>query len=167
MDRGTSLDRKYQTVKLPGLGGRGDVTKVRHIQLNTVRTIKVLRSSLLPDDWYRKRFLREARLATQVHHSNVAIVHDFATLPNGSYYMVSEFIDGLTVRQWLKRYGPFPLGLAVDVVSQVLTVLANWRRRKLLHRDISPDNIMISVDPQERPSAKIIYLGIAKDGAGA
>jgi eukaryotic-like serine/threonine-protein kinase len=167
MGPGTILDGKYQIVQLLGSGGMGDVFKVRHIQLNTVRTIKVLRSSLLADDWYRKRFLREARLATQVHHSNVAIVHDFATLPNGSYYMVSEFIDGLTVRQWLKRYGPFPLGLAVDVVSQVLTGLAHCHRRKLLHRDISPDNIMISVDPEDRPVAKIIDLGIAKDVAGA
>ena len=167
MGPGTILDGKYQIVKLLGSGGMGDVFKVRHIQLNTVRTIKVLRSSLLTDDWYRKRFLREARLATQVHHSNVAIVHDFATLPNGSYYMVSEFIDGLTVRQWLKRYGPFPLGLAVDVVSQVLTGLAHCHRRKLLHRDISPDNIMIAVDPEDRPVAKIIDLGIAKDVAGA
>ena len=132
MGPGTILDGKYQIVKLLGSGGMGDVFKVRHIQLNTVRTIKVLRSSLLTDDWYRKRFLREARLATQVHHPNVAIVHDFATLPSGSYYMVSEFIDGLTVRQWLKRYGPFPLGLAVDVVSQVLTGLAHC------HRQIEP-----------------------------
>lgn len=167
MGPGTILDGKYQIVQLLGSGGMGDVFKVRHIQLNTVRTIKVLRSSLLADDWYRKRFLREARLATQVHHSNVAIVHDFATLPNGSYYMVSEFIDGLTVRQWLKRYGPFPLGLAVDVVSQVLTGLAHCHRRKLLHRDISPDNIMIAVDPEDRPVAKIIDLGIAKDITGA
>jgi len=167
MGPGTILDGKYQIVKLLGSGGMGDVFKVRHIQLNTVRTIKVLRSSLLADDWYRKRFLREARLATQVHHPNVAIVHDFATLPNGSYYMVSEFIDGLTARQWLKRYGPFPLGLAVDVVSQVLSGLTHCHRRKLLHRDISPDNVMISVDPEDRPVAKIIDLGIAKDVAGA
>ena len=167
MGPGTILDGKYQIVKLLGSGGMGDVFKVRHIQLNTVRTIKVLRSTLLTDDWYRKRFLREARLATQVHHSNVAIVHDFATLPNGSYYMVSEFIDGLTVRQWLKRYGPLPVGLAVDVALQVLSGLTHCHRRKLLHRDVSPDNIMISVDPEDRPVAKIIDLGIAKDVAGA
>ena len=166
MGPGTILDGKYQIVSLLGSGGMGEVFKVRHIQLNTVRTIKVLRSNLLADEWYRSRFLKEARLATQVHHTNVAMVHDFATLPNGSYYMVSEFIDGLTVRQWLKRYGPFPLGLAVDVVSQVLSGLGHCHRRGLLHRDISPDNIMISVDPEDRPVAKIIDLGIAKQVAG-
>ncbi|HYR46203.1 MAG TPA: protein kinase, partial [Thermoanaerobaculia bacterium] len=166
MGPGTILDGKYQIVSLLGSGGMGEVFKVRHIQLNAVRTIKVLRSNLLADEWYRSRFLREARLATQVHHSNVAVVHDFATLPNGSYYMVSEFIDGLTVRQWLKRYGPFPLGLAIEVVSQVLSGLGHCHRRGLLHRDISPDNIMISVDAEDHPVAKIIDLGIAKQVAG-
>lgn len=166
MGPGTILDGKYQIVSLLGSGGMGEVFKVRHIQLNAVRTIKVLRSNLLADEWYRNRFLREARLATQVHHSNVAVVHDFATLPNGSYYMVSEFIDGLTVRQWLKRYGPFPLGLAVEVVSQVLSGLGHCHRRGLLHRDISPDNIMISIDAEDHPVAKIIDLGIAKQVAG-
>src|SRR5439155_7872002 len=166
MGPGTILDGKYQIVSLLGSGGMGEVFKVRHIQLNAVRTIKVLRSNLLADEWYRNRFLREARLATQVHHSNVAVVHDFATLPNGSYYMVSEFIDGLTVRQWLKRYGAFPLGLAIEVVSQVLSGLGHCHRRGLLHRDISPDNIMISVDAEDHPVAKIIDLGIAKQVAG-
>ncbi len=160
------MDGKYQIVSLLGAGGMGEVFKVRHIHLNATRTIKVMKASLLADEWHRSRFLREARLATQVQHPNVAVLHDFATLPNGSYYMVSEFIDGITVRQWIKRYGRFPLPLAVEIALQVLSGLAHCHRRGLLHRDISPDNIMISVDAEDRPVAKIIDLGIAKDLAG-
>lgn len=163
---GTVLDGKYQIVSLLGAGGMGEVFKVRHIHLNATRTIKVMKASLLADEWHRSRFLREARLATQVQHPNVAVLHDFATLPNGSYYMVSEFIDGITVRQWIKRYGRFPLPLAVEIALQVLSGLGHCHRRGLLHRDISPDNIMISVDAEDRPVAKIIDLGIAKDLAG-
>ncbi len=159
---GTVLDGKYQIISLLGAGGMGEVFKVRHIHLNAVRTIKVMKASLLADEWHRSRFLREARLATQVQHPNVAVLHDFATLPNGSYYMVSEFIDGITARQWIKRYGRFPLPLSIEISLQVLSGLGHCHRRGLLHRDISPDNIMISVDAEDRPVAKIIDLGIAK-----
>jgi hypothetical protein len=77
--------------------------------------------------------------------------------------MVTEFIDGTTVRQWSASKGRFPLPLAADVAVQVLAGLDHIHRRGLLHRDISADNIMLSYDADERLAAKIIDLGIAKD----
>lgn len=163
---GAVIDDKYEVISLLGAGGMGEVYKARHVHLNAIRTIKVLKPGLLSDTWFRNRFLREARLATQLNHVNLAVVHDFSIQPNGSCYMVSEFVDGLTVRQWIKRFGRFPLGLAVEVVSQVLSGLAYCHRRGLLHRDISPDNIMITVDSDDQPAVKIIDLGIAKQLGG-
>jgi serine/threonine protein kinase len=159
---GTVLDGKYEILKRIGVGGMGEVFKARHVHLNALRCIKVMKQSLLADEVYRMRFLREARLATQIHHPNIAVVHDFFVGDGGSY-MVTEFIDGTTLRQWSAAHGPFPIPLAADVASQVLAGLEHIHRRGLMHRDISPDNVMLSYDADDRLEAKIIDLGIAKD----
>jgi serine/threonine protein kinase len=159
---GTVLDGKYEILNRLGGGGMGDVFKARHLHLDVFRCIKVMKEGMLADEGYRQRFLREARLATQIHHPNIAVVHDFF-LGDGGSYMVTEFIDGTTVRQWSTSNGRFPLPLAADVAVQVLAGLDHIHRRGLLHRDISADNIMLSYDADERLVAKIIDLGIAKD----
>src|SRR5687768_13917670 len=127
----------------------------------------MLRKDLLAEESYRTRFAREARLATRVQHPNVALVHDFATLPDGTYYMVSEFIEGMTLRQWIAKHGRLSLQLTVQLATQVLEGLDVIHRAGLLHRDISTDNIMIATSPDGRPVAKIIDLGIAKMVAAA
>lgn len=159
---GTVLDGKYEILSRIGAGGMGEVFKARHVHLNTFRCIKVMKQALLADDVFLTRFLREARLATQIHHPNIAVVHDFF-IGEGGNYMVTEFIDGTTLRQWAAAHGPFPVALAADVVSQILSGLDHIHRRGLLHRDISPDNVMLSYDSDDRLLAKIIDLGIAKD----
>ena len=159
---GTVLDGKYEIVSRIGVGGMGEVFKARHLHLNTFRCIKTMKQALLADDVFLTRFLREARLATQIHHPNVAVVHDFF-IGDGGNYMVTEFIDGTTLRQWSATHGPFPVAIAADVATQVLSGLDHIHRRGLLHRDISPDNVMLFYDEDERLVAKIIDLGIAKD----
>src|SRR5436190_7341307 len=159
---GVVLDGKYEILSLLGAGGMGEVFKARHVHLNAFRCIKVMKQSLLADDVYRTRFLREAQLATQIHHPNIAVVHDFFLAERGSY-MVTEFIDGTTVRQWAKAFGRFPLALAADVAVQLLAGLDHIHRRGLLYRDISADNIMLSYERDDSLLTKIIDLGIAKD----
>ncbi|HYH09662.1 MAG TPA: serine/threonine-protein kinase [Thermoanaerobaculia bacterium] len=159
---GQIVDGKYEILSLLGAGGMGEVFKVRHVHLNAIRTIKVMRRTLVADETYRNRFAREARLATMLQHPNVALVYDFATLPDGTYYMVSEFIDGVTVRQWATLHGRISPGLAVNIAIQTLHGLEHIHRAGLLHRDLSADNIMIAAGPDGEPIAKIIDLGIAK-----
>lgn len=159
---GVVLDGKYEILSRIAAGGMGEVFKARHLHLNTFRCIKVMRQALLADEVYRMRFLREARLATQIHHPNIAVVHDFF-VGDGGNYMVTEFIDGTTLRQWSAAHGPFPIAVAADVATQVLSGLEHIHRRGLLHRDISPDNVMLFYDSDDRLVAKIIDLGVAKD----
>ena len=115
---GTLLDGKYEILTLLGAGGMGEVFKARHVHLNAFRCIKVMKQGLLVDDAYRARFLREAQMATQIHHRNIAVVHDFFLAERGSY-MVTEFIDGTTVRQWSKAYGRFPLAHFTTIAEHI------------------------------------------------
>ncbi|HEX6099129.1 MAG TPA: protein kinase [Thermoanaerobaculia bacterium] len=163
---GTLLDGKYEIVGLLGAGGMGEVYKALHVHLGAFRCIKVIKSSLIAEESYRARFLREARLATQVHHPNVAVVHDFSIMPDGTSFMVTEYIDGTTVRQWAEDNGRFPLPLAIEVATQTLAGLDAIHRRGLLHRDISADNIMLAFDADDHLVVKIIDLGVAKDVSG-
>jgi serine/threonine-protein kinase len=160
---GTLLDGKYEIVSVLGVGGMGEVYKARHVHLGAFRCIKVVKPSLMADEAYRQRFLREARMATQIHHPNLAAVHDFSILENGTSYMVAEFIDGTTVRQWETANGRFPMPLATEVTMQVLGGLDHLHRRGLLHRDISADNVMLSFDAEDHLLVKIIDLGVAKN----
>jgi len=162
---GKLLDGKYEIVSLLGAGGMGEVYKARHVHLNTFRCIKIMRPALLADETYRARFLREARLATQIQHPNIAVVHDFELLDDGASYMVTEFIDGTTLRQWGAQHGRFPLPLAAEIAAQTLGGLDAIHRRGLLHRDISADNVMLAFDSEDRLVVKIIDLGVAKDVA--
>ncbi len=163
---GTLLDGKYEIVGLLGAGGMGEVYKALHVHLGAFRCVKVIKAALIAEESYRARFLREARLATQVHHPNVAVVHDFSVMPDGTSFMVTEYIDGTTVREWEEANGRFPLPLAIEVATQVLAGLDAIHRRGLLHRDISADNIMLAFDADDHLIVKIIDLGVAKDVSG-
>jgi serine/threonine protein kinase len=159
---GDRIDGKYEILSLLGVGGMGEVYRARHVTLDSVRCVKVMRASLMDDENFRARFLREARVATRVHHPNVAVIHDFDTTREGTCYLVSEFIDGITVRQWSRRHGRFPVDLCAYLILQVLSGLSQIHAKGLLHRDVSGDNIMLTLDHDDCPVAKIIDLGIAK-----
>src|SRR5260221_13478925 len=87
------LDGKYQILDRLGIGGMGEIFKVRHIHLNELRVIKIMRPNVASDDQGLQRFLHEARTSTMIKHKNLAMLYDFSTLEDGSYYMVCELID--------------------------------------------------------------------------
>jgi eukaryotic-like serine/threonine-protein kinase len=160
---GQTLDGKYEILDKIGEGGMGEVYRARHIHLDEIRIIKVTKPDALGEGTEPRRFQEEARIATLVRHPNVAALYDFSRMPDGaSYYMVWEFINGITLEAWLKRYGPLPVGRALDVAQQVLAGLAEIHAQGIVHRDLSPDNIMLKELPDGKLQAKIIDLGIAK-----
>ncbi|MEA2559020.1 MAG: hypothetical protein QOH06_524 [Acidobacteriota bacterium] len=162
-DPGTILDGKYEIVQRLGSGGMGEVYLVRHVHLQELRVIKILRQDLQADPAAQKRFMREARLATQIKHPNVAILYDFAALPEeGSFYMVWEHIKGEDIGEWIRRNGPFPAPLAIRLGIQALRGLEAIHATGVIHRDLSPDNLMITEDKQGQKRIKIIDLGLAR-----
>lgn len=155
------IDGKYELVQRLGAGGMGDVYKVRHTFLHTERVIKLIRPQISESSDVHDRFLREARMATRVQHPNVATLHDFAALPDGTHYMVWEFIDGENLAQRLRNRGTLPAGEAARIAIDALEGLEAIHRAGIVHRDISPENIMLARDGN-RERVKIIDLGVAK-----
>ena len=162
-DSGSVLDGKYEILERLATGGMGEVWRARHIHLQELRVIKILRSDRATDPHALQRFAQEARIATQIKHPNVAILYDFSRLEDGSFYMVWEHIDGEDVGSWLRARGPFPVPLAVELGIQGLRGLDAIHSAGVIHRDLSPDNLMITRDRRGRPLVKIIDLGLAKD----
>lgn len=160
---GSVLDGKYEIVERLAAGGMGEVFRVRHVHLHEMRVIKILRQDRAADPSAIQRFSQEARIATQIKHANVAILYDFSRLPDGSFYMVWEHIQGEDVSSWLREKGPFPLQLAVELGIQGLRGLEAIHSAGVIHRDLSPDNLMITRDLKGRHQVKIIDLGLAKN----
>jgi serine/threonine-protein kinase len=162
-DSGSILDGKYEILERVGTGGMGEVFRARHVHLQELRIIKILRADRATDPHALQRFAQEARIATQIKHPNVAILYDFSRMEDGSFYMVWEHIDGQDVGYWLKHKGPFPVGLAVELAIQTLRGLEAIHSAGVIHRDVSPDNLMITKDRRGRHLVKIIDLGLAKN----
>jgi serine/threonine-protein kinase len=156
------LDGKYQILDRLGIGGMGEIFKVRHIHLNELRVIKIMRPNVAADDQGMQRFLQEARTSTMIKHKNLAMLYDFAQLDDGSYYMVWEFIDGTNIQKWIGQNGAMPARLAIEISIQALSGLDHLHSMGLIHRDISPENIMLSQDHHGKLLVKVIDFGIAK-----
>jgi len=156
------LDGKYQIIDRLGVGGMGEIFKVRHIHLNELRVIKIMRPNVAADDQGLQRFLQEARTSTMIKHKNLAMLYDFAQLEDGSYYMVWEFIDGTNIQKWIAENGAMPSRLTVEISIQALNGLEHLHQMGLIHRDISPENIMLSQDHHGKLLVKVIDFGIAK-----
>src|SRR5262249_50584979 len=139
----------------------GAVYKVRHRLLDEVRVVKVVR----PQNEGKsatERFLHEAKIAIRLRHPNAAVLHDFAVDEEGTAFIVMEFIDGWSLLELLQGYGPPPLSLSLETARQGLRALAYLHRQQIVHRDISPDNLMLTRDGEGQPLVKLIDLGIAK-----
>jgi serine/threonine protein kinase len=160
------IDGKYRIVGRLGAGGMGEVYKVEHTFLGASRVVKVIRPQISNTEDAHERFLREARLATKVQHPNVATLHDFSALPDGSHYMVWEFIDGENLAQLIRRRGVLPPRYALRLAIQTLNGLEAIHRAGIVHRDISPENLMITRDEHGHERVKIIDLGVAKGEDG-
>jgi serine/threonine-protein kinase len=156
------IEGKYEILEKLKEGGMGAIYKVRHRLLDEVRVVKVIRSHMEPTGETGERFLREARVAIRLRHPNIAALHDFAIADDGNAFIVMEFIDGLNLLEILHGNGPPPIALTLEVARQSLRALGYLHRQKIVHRDVSPDNLMLTRDVDGHVQVKLIDLGIAK-----
>jgi len=163
---GTLLEGKYEILDKIREGGMGSIYRVRHRLLEEIRVVKVMKPNAVADADLRRRFVEEARTATRLKHPNICTIYDFAIDDSGMAYLVMEFIDGPSVADLLKLQGRPALPLALEIAHQSLLALGFLHRKGIVHRDVAPDNIMLTRDEQGLPLVKLIDLGIAKVAEG-
>jgi serine/threonine protein kinase len=156
------IDGKYEILGKLREGGMGAIYKVRHRLLDEVRVVKVIRSQADAVGEAADRFLREAQAAIKLRHPNVAVLHDFAVADDGRAFIVMEHIEGWNLLEVLSGFGPPPIALTIEIARQSLKALGYLHRHKIVHRDVSPDNLMLTRDVDGHPLVKLIDLGIAK-----
>jgi serine/threonine protein kinase len=139
----------------------GITYKALNVHLQCPVALKIINARFIGDDSARRRFVREARAAASVRHSNVASVFHLGEI-GGNYFYVMEFVDGETLESFIRRSNRLEPNLALEIVLQVKAGLAAIQKQHLVHRDIKPSNVMISFDAGRLENVKIIDLGLAK-----
>ena len=147
---------RFEIRRSLGSGGMGEIFESFDTELQRTIAIKVLASKHLEDQTMKQRFLREARMASQLNHPNIATIHEIGEA-SGNPYIVMEYVEGQTLTQRLES-GPLPLMEVVDIGVQAADALAEAHERGVVHRDIKSSNIMIT----NRGRVKVLDFGLAK-----
>jgi len=157
---GTKLG-PYEILSPLGAGGMGEVYRARDARLNRDVAIKILPASFSRDPERLQRFAQESRAAAALNHPNILSIFDIGTADigeaNGAPYVVSELLEGETLRERL-RPGPLSSRKALDCAQQIARGLAAAHEKGIVHRDLKPENIFITDDGR----AKILDFGLAK-----
>ena len=158
----TTLDGRYHVVDRIAAGGMGEVFRAQDAVLEREVAIKVLHRNLAGDSGFVERFRREARAAASLSHPNIVAVHDWGAV-DGIYYMVMEFVRGVSARDVLSAEGLLAPSQAADVLLQTLSALDHAHQQGIVHRDVKPENVMISRDGV----VKVADFGLARAYADA
>ena len=154
--KGQKINDRYEVIRSIGEGGMANVYLGYDTILDRNVAIKVLRGDLSNDEKFVRRFQREALSASSLAHPNIVEMYDVGE-DDGIYYIVMEYIDGITLKQLLKKRGSLTLSEAIDIMSQLTDGMAHAHDSYIIHRDLKPQNIMIKDDG----SIKITDFGIA------
>ncbi|MEZ5965353.1 MAG: serine/threonine-protein kinase [Planctomycetota bacterium] len=160
---GTLVDGKYRVAGVLGRGGMGAVFRATHeVSLMPV-ALKLLHPRLAGRAEYRAQFLAEARKAGRVVHEHTARILDVGETQDGSIFIAQELVPGNTLHEWLQASTPMRPEAVVEILRQVCAALAAAHGVGLVHRDLTPRNIMVDVR-HGRPHAKVLDFGIARGG---
>ncbi len=159
---GSVVEDRYKIRGLLGKGGMGAVYAATHLKLDRAVAVKLMHPSFATDEAAVARFLREARAAARVEHANAVKVYDFGSLPDGSVYLVMEMLNGVSLRDVLRRHGRLSLKQAADVVRQAGAALGAAHAQAVVHRDVKPENIVVQVDGAGRARVTLVDFGLAK-----
>ncbi|WP_298837037.1 protein kinase domain-containing protein [Clostridium sp.] len=154
---GTFLLNRYELLENIGQGGMGTVYKAKCHVLNRFVAVKILKEELSDDEEFVSRFKREATSIAKLSHPNIVNVHDVCS-ENGVNFIVMEYVDGKTLKQIIKESGRITSKKTLDIVFQIAKALQCAHTNGIIHRDIKPDNIMITKDEM----VKVMDFGIAK-----
>ena len=154
---GVYLGKRYEILGRIGSGGMADVYKGKDHKLNRYVAIKVLKSDYRQDEVFIKKFLSEAQAAAGLMHPNVVNVYDVGQ-DRGLYYMVMELVEGITLKDYIEKKGRLSAKETISISIQMVTGLQAAHNQHIIHRDIKPQNIIISKEGK----VKVTDFGIAR-----
>ena len=155
---GRTLGSRYRLVKKLGSGGMSVVYLARHVMIDRLNAIKILRQDLNLDPSHRERFLREARAVNRINHPNIVEITDFGDV-DGVAYLVMEYAEGTSLLDAMKG-GPLAWDRAVAIAAQIAGALGRAHLARVVHRDLKPENVIVLAGEPER--VKLTDFGIAK-----
>jgi eukaryotic-like serine/threonine-protein kinase len=161
--RRTVLDDRYDVVRPLGSGGMGEVYLARDRVLGRDVALKVLRKQYAGDDEFAERFKREAMSAASLSHPNIVQVYDRGETVEGASYIAMEYVPGGTLKERISTEGPLETADAAGLGAQVAEALGAAHDRGMVHRDIKPQNVLLTA----RGGAKVADFGIARAGSSA
>lgn len=156
MFKGQLLSDRYEIVEPIGGGGMANVYLARDTILKRDVAIKVLRLEYANDEEFIARFHREAQSAISLAHPHIVDIYDVGE-EDDIYYMVMEFVNGMTLKKYIQNYGPIPVDQALDILKQLTDAISHAHENGIIHRDIKPQNILID----RSLNVKVTDFGIA------
>ncbi len=154
---GMFIAERYEVLEKIGSGGMSDVYRAKCHKLNRYVAIKVLKSEFSEDKVFVSKFRDEAQSAAGLMHANIVNVYDVGE-ENGIYYIVMELVEGITLKKYIERKGRLGIRESISISIQVAQGMAAAHSHNIVHRDIKPQNIIISKDGK----AKVTDFGIAR-----
>lgn len=166
---GTILSDRYRIDALLGEGGMGRVYRGEHVLMRKRVAIKILHNQLMTVPEVVARFEREAMASAHIEHPHVAAATDFGKLPDGSVFLVLEYVEGVSLSSLIAA-GPCPYERALRIALQILAALEAAHARGIVHRDLKPDNVLLVRREDGGDFVKVLDFGVAKvpamSGAG-
>ena len=157
LKEGVILGERYEIISRIGSGGMADVYKAKDHKLNRMVAVKVLKPEFREDKTFIRKFRTEAQAAAGLSHPNIVNVYDVGE-DRGVYYIVMELVEGITLKDYIDRKGKLSVKEATSIAIQVSLGLEAAHNRNIVHRDVKPQNIIISTDGK----VKLSDFGIAK-----
>ncbi len=169
---GELVGDKYRILSQAGKGSMAVVYKAIQESTGREMAVKMLHQFLNAKEDSVKRFFREAKAVSSLHHTNIVKLYDFGVMPDGQPYIVTEFLDGITLTELLRKRSYLTVREALPLFEQVCAGIAEAHRSKVIHRDLKPDNIVLQhVDPDgpydskdliKQNSVRVVDFGVAK-----
>ena len=157
LSNGTFLGNRYEIIEKIGSGGMSDVYRAKDHSLGRDVAIKVLKSDFAQDSSFVTKFRAEAQSAAALEHPNIVNIYDVGS-EDGLYYIVMEYIEGITLKQYIAKKGRLGYNEALSIAIQMARGIEAAHNKGIVHQDIKPQNIIISKEGK----VKVTDFGIAR-----
>src|SRR5262245_56213420 len=157
---GEVLDGRYKITRKLGEGGMGEVYAAEHVHIEKRFAVKLLRPEIVSNAEAVQRFRQEARSASSIGHRNIIAIEDFGQLPDGRIYMCMELLNGAALNDLIQT--PIAVDRLLNILIQTGHGLAAAHAKGIVHCDMKPENIFVTIGANQEDVPKLLDFGIAK-----